>query len=417
MVIGKDGSLYGTTQIGGTSRLGTVYELAPTKGVPWNETVIYNFSGPDGQYPESALVFGSAGVAYGVTPGSDAMGGPGTLFELAPPSTSGGAWTETVLGTFGPNGNSQSVGPNGPVLIGPGGTLYTTTQGAPIGGVGFRLGLVIGLAPPSTSGGAWMEYELYTFGAIQGEWPVAGVVSDSGSLFGTTLFAGDANCGLAGCGTVFELTPPLTRGGAWSETTIHTFTGRPADGGGSSAALTVGPGGVLYGTTAYGGSGACTTGNTGLEGCGTVFQLTPPIAPGGSWTESVLYSFTGINGDGAAPSASVVVGKNGVIYGTTTSGGSASSNSQCPSSYYALAGCGTVFELTPPTAPGGGWTETVLHTFSDQNGDGSMPVASLALSSTGVLYGTTPAGGTAGKGTVFCHQAVTAGDASRAASA
>src|ERR1022692_45616 len=76
VVIGKGGALYGTTCIGGTSRLGTVFELTPTKGVPWKETVLHNFSGPDGQYPESALVFGSTGALYGVTPGSDAMGGP-----------------------------------------------------------------------------------------------------------------------------------------------------------------------------------------------------------------------------------------------------------------------------------------------------------------------------------------------------
>jgi len=50
---------------------------------------------------------------------------------------------------------------------------------------------------------------------------------------------------------------------------------------------------------------------------------------------------------------------------------------------------------------GGTWTEKILHSFSDANGDGSMPVAALAISPTGVLFGTTSAGGTAGKGTVF----------------
>jgi hypothetical protein len=117
--------------------------------------------------------------------------------------------------------------------------------------------------------------------------------------------------------------------------------------------------------------------------------------------ESVIYSFTGANGDGAYPMASVVVGKNGVLYGTTSSAGSAASDSACPSSYYVIAGCGIVFELTPPTTPGGQWTETILHSFSGQDGDGAGPAAGLALRSTGVLYGTTSAGGTAGKGTVF----------------
>jgi len=228
--------------------------------------------------------------------------------------------------------------------------------------------------PPATPGGVWTDDQLYTFGLTQGEKPEAGVVSEGGYLFGTTFSAGDQYCG---CGTVYELTPPATHGGTWTETTIHTFTG--PDGAYSEAPLTVGPGGLLYGTTADGGSAAC--------GCGTVFQLTPPSAPGGAWTESVIYSFTGSNGDGSGPVASVVVGKNGALYGTTVGGGSAN--------------LGTVFKLTPPTVTGGVWTETVLHSFTGQNGDGATPVAALALGSTGVLYGTTSEGGTAGKGTVF----------------
>lgn len=112
----------------------------------------------------------------------------------------------------------------------------------------------------------------------------------------------------------------------------------------------------------------------------------------------MLYSFTGLNGDGAFPKASVVVGKNGELYGTTEYGGSATSGTPCD--FSGASGCGTVFELTPPTAPGAVWTERVLHTFTGKNSDGALPTASLTLSSTGVLYGTTSAGG-AGQGTVF----------------
>ena len=238
-----------------------------------------------------------------------------------------------------------------------------------------------------------------TFGGAPGILPFAGVASECGALFGTDYYGDDDYCSADACGAVYELTPPATPAGAWTETTIHTFTGRPGDGGGSETALTVGPGGMLYGTTRYGGSGACAQDAGAYPGCGTVFQLTPPATAGETWTEAVIYSFTGIDGDGANPSASVVAGKNGALYGTTQNGGSATS--ACPSSYYVLAGCGTAFELTPPAAPGGTWTENGLHSFSGQNGDGAIPVAGLALSSTGALYGTTPAGGTAGKGTVF----------------
>jgi uncharacterized repeat protein (TIGR03803 family) len=395
LVIGKFGELYGTTFAGGTSVLGTVFVLTKATG-HWKETVLHNFSGSDGQYPQSALIFGSTGAFYGVTVGGGS-GASGTIFELAPPSTSGGAWTETVLYNFVYTGNGQNAVPNGPLLIGPGGTLYATTEGGPNGG-GFKLGLAVALVPPATPGGAWTEKELYTFGFNQGEQPFAGVVSEGGSLFGTTIFAGDPICD---CGTVYELTPPATRGGTWAETTIHVFGETPGDGQEPFAALTVGHGGVLYGTTRFGGSGVCHTSGFTEDGCGTVFQLTPPTTPGGTWTESILYSFTGTNGDGVAPVASVVVGKSGALYGTTEWGGSATSDSACPASYEVVAGCGIVFELTPPTAPDGAWTETVLHSFSGANGDGAIPVAGLALSSTGVLYGTTSAGGTGGRGTVF----------------
>ena len=96
----------------------------------------------------------------------------------------------------------------------------------------------------------------------------------------------------------------------------------------------------------------------------------------------------------------MIVGPGGVLYGTTPYGGSSTSDSTCPASYCVLGGCGTVFKLTPPTAPGGTWTETILHSFSGQNGDGATPLAGLTLSAAGVLYGTT-AGGGAGAGTVF----------------
>jgi uncharacterized repeat protein (TIGR03803 family) len=115
----------------------------------------------------------------------------------------------------------------------------------------------------------------------------------------------------------------------------------------------------------------------------------------------VIYSFGTESGDGVVPVAGVTLGKNGTLYGTTQWGGSATSDLACPASYYVVAGCGIVFKLTPPTTPNGAWTETVLHSFSGANGDGAIPVAGLALSPTGILYGTTTSGGTANRGTVF----------------
>jgi uncharacterized repeat protein (TIGR03803 family) len=102
LVIGKSGALYGTTEAGGASTLGTVFELTKPTGEPWKETVILSFNGSDGQRPESTLTASTTGALYGTTTQVAYGGGVenGTIFELAPPSTAGGAWTETVLYSF-----------------------------------------------------------------------------------------------------------------------------------------------------------------------------------------------------------------------------------------------------------------------------------------------------------------------------
>ena len=150
-------------------------------------------------------------------------------------------------------------------------------------------------------------------------------------------------------------------------------------------------GGVVIGSDGvlYG-----TTYYGGTSNLGTVFSLRPPISSGGAWTRKVLHDFAGGGSDGAYPAASVVIGSGGVLYGTTVGGGGSSS---CSSG--SVAGCGTVFALAPPTSSGGAWTETILHGFT--GGDGSDPQAGLIISPNGVLYGTTVGGGTSNNGTVF----------------
>jgi uncharacterized repeat protein (TIGR03803 family) len=129
----------------------------------------------------------------------------------------------------------------------------------------------------------------------------------------------------------------------------------------------------LYGTTEYGGNHAF----------GEVFELTNS---GGTWTQSVIYSFLGAsNSDGAYPFGGLVLDSSGNIYGTTYQGG--------PSSQ------GTVFELSKS---GSTWTETVLHSFADISGsDGYYPYGALTFDAGGNLYGTTLYGGKFNVGTVF----------------
>jgi uncharacterized repeat protein (TIGR03803 family) len=151
------------------------------------------------------------------------------------------------------------------------------------------------------------EKVLYSFsGGSDGANPVGALVADkAGNLYGTTSQGGSSNC-TAGCGIVFELTPPATRGGVWSETVLCRFTGG-SDGAAPESNLTFDAAGNLYGTTASGG---------GASHAGTVFELAPPSTQGGAWTETVLYSFAG-GSDGKSPVAGLVFDAAGNLYGTT----------------------------------------------------------------------------------------------------
>jgi uncharacterized repeat protein (TIGR03803 family) len=145
-------------------------------------------------------------------------------------------------------------------------------------------------------------------------------------------------------------------------TLLHSFSG--SDGATPYAGLVRDSDGNLYGTTYFGGP------HVG----GTVFKLDT------SGVLTVLYSFSGLNNDGADPRAGLVGDSDGNLYGTTVAGGS--------------YGSGTVFKLDTSH------TLTVLYSFSG-GGDGAQPQAGLVRDSDGNLYGTTVAGGSNGSGTVF----------------
>jgi hypothetical protein len=415
-VILENGKLYGMTFVGGANicglnsfyPCGTVFELTPVKGAQWTKTILFSFNGTDGALPSQGLsggtgpspIFASNGVLYGTTqsggsndPNGSGLGG--TVFALAPPAVAGGAWTETVLYSFS-SSEQAPHSPYGGLLIGSSGELFGTTfsNARSPGASYYQGGTVFVVAPPAESGGTWTERNVANFDKDGlGALPMAGVVALGGSLYGTTWDIG-------GCGTVYEVSPPTIAGEAWTGTLIHSFGGPPSDGCNSFAPLTAGPDGVLYGTASIGGSATqCTVPPYLVSGCGVVFQLTPPETAGGAWTQTVIYSFTGTNGDGANPQAGVVLGQDGVLYGTTLLGGTATSGSPCSS--FGASGCGTVFELTPPATPGGAWTETILHSFTGQDGDGSDPGPLFLSPSTGVLYGPTRGGGAFGQGTVF----------------
>jgi len=114
-----------------------------------------------------------------------------------------------------------------------------------------------------------------------------------------------------------------------------------------------------------------------------VFELTPTA--GGSWSEAVLHDFIPYGTDGYYPGGSVIFDTAGSLYGTTYNGGGTYNG-------------GTVFKLTPTV--GGGWTETLLHSFG-RGVDGANPIAGVTFDASGNLYGTAIDGGPYRWGTVF----------------
>ena len=371
-----NGSLYGTTSAGGGcpqypgGGCGTVFAL-DRSGAAYKERVLHRFQSTlrthDGRSPIAGLT-SIAGALYGTTGagGGNRNDQGGLAFSITPSGTG-----FSVAYVFG-NARNQGAGP-GQLQAGPGGRLYGTMLGGALTNpynCSSGCGAVFALVP---NGKRYARTTVYRFpGDANGGNPTTTLVEDAtGSLYGTTSTGG--NTGSAGAyGTVYRLTPS---GNTFTESVLFTFEG--TNGGIPYGGLTQGPNGSFYGTTSIGGTAPCE--------CGAVFQLT------GS-TLTLLYSFRGGN-DGSHPRASVIMGPNGVLYGTTTAGGTTGCSQE---------GCGTIFALAPAAA---GYTETILHRFAGGN-DGADPSAPLIYAG-GALYGTTSsggigsAGGAGGNGTVF----------------
>lgn len=368
LIFDAAGNLYGTTETGGGSDNGTVFELSPAQGGGWTESVLYSFAGgSDGSNPVGGVIFDAAGNLYGTTTGGGANG-IGTVFELSP--VAGGGWTEAVLHSF--NGN-DGVAPSAGLVFDAAGNLYGTTAS---GGKPLFLGVVFELSPGAH--GKWKEKILLELGKHpDGGGPRASLIFDSaGNLYGT------ASGGYEVAGSVFMLTPRSN--GTWKETILHGFTGK-SDGGSPLGPVVLDSQGNVYGTTNEGGY---ITGTYPCAfGCGTVFELSRGAK--GKWKEAVLYKFKG-HEDGDEPAAGLAFDSAGNLYGTTDLGG----GNGCSFQF----GCGTAFELQP--VAGGKWKERVLHRFKSSEG-GQQPVAGLILDSAGDLYGTASDNGPGGAGVVF----------------
>jgi hypothetical protein len=252
VALGPAGVLYGP----GNGSPGSLFSLTPpaSPGSPWTYNQIYTFTGTSDGTGISVVTISSEGVLYGTTGQGGLMGvgclyGCGTVFALAPPESSGGSWTLTVLHSFesGSGDHYPDIGPS-PLALSASGALYgTLAYGGNTSCTTFPggCGSVFVVDPPSSPGGPWGFRTIYSFtGGNDGGNPSGGlVIASNGDLIGTA-----SQAGAAGYGTIFALTPPTSSGGAWTETTLYSFpAGSPGNPG---SGVIFGPAGALYGVTA-----------------------------------------------------------------------------------------------------------------------------------------------------------------------
>jgi uncharacterized repeat protein (TIGR03803 family) len=270
-------TLYAMSSGGGTENRGTVFKVN-TDGSDY--AVLKSFTEADGGIPADAgLVMGN-GSLYGTLSGHD-----GKVFKLNP---DGGGYT--VL--------ANASNPRATLVLS-GTTLYGTTAGGDVDS-----GTVFKVNPDGSSHVVLKVFNYDTDGGVS----VAGLALSGNTLYGTTTYGG-----LGDKGTIFKIN---TDGSSF--TVLKHFLGAPDDGENPFAALLI-SGNILYGTASLGGA---------FNG-GIIFQLN---TDGGDFT--VLKHCN--NSDGHGPTGNLVRDGN-VLYGTTAGGGA--------------MGFGTVFSLTLPGPP------------------------------------------------------------------
>ncbi|MBV9860565.1 MAG: hypothetical protein JO267_00285 [Alphaproteobacteria bacterium] len=315
------GNLYGAAA-GGTGNGGIVFELTPNQAhTAWTETVLYNFCSQsgcaDGKYPNGGLILGQDGSLYGTTQeGGTGYGGDyGTAYRLTP-NQAHTAWTEAVLYNFcSQSSQSYLCTDGGSPLDGltadAAGNLYgttdtggTTQSGSYPGGTVFEL-------VPNQQKTAWTHTVLYNFctlaSCLDGQSPQSGLIIDSGGrLYGTTYAGGSASSG-----TVFAVKPNQ---GSATEMVLYSFCSQANcnDGISPSGRVAMDSVGNLYGATGRGGSGSG----------GVAYELIPNQMRT-SWRETVLYAFCSQSNciDGSTAQGGLLLDKTGSLYGITNSGG------------------------------------------------------------------------------------------------
>ena len=330
VVEGSTGALYGVTSYGGTNGRGTIFKINKDGS---GYGVLHHFwnAAGDGYYPLAGLIKGSGGEFYGTTAYGGTNGG-GTLFRI---NQDGSDYR--ILWNFG--GPFNAVGPLARLLQGGNSILYSTTSQGGSNNVGtvFKIN-------PDGSGFAVLHH--FGISASDGDSPRALLQGSDSALYGITSRGGSNSFG-----TVFKL---LTDGSDYS--VLHDFNGPAGDGSYPEESLLSASNGALYGVTSSGGSNYS----------GTVFKLNQD----GSGFD-IVHNFGGGRTPGSQTQARLLEGADKVLYGTAFFGT-----------------FGTIFKLKKD---GSGYGE--LHTLESPGG--------LVEGSDGLLYGTSPSGGSNGLGSIF----------------
>ncbi len=269
LMLGTDGNLYGTTSIGGANNeepfpdgYGTVFKFTPGFGL----TTLYSFCplpGCQDGFGPSSLVQGADGNFYGVTlngggglpPGATMFVQGGTIFKITPKgvlttlydfcsqkSCADGAYPDALVQAS--NGDFYGTTAGGGMDVG----NSPCNDSGGMGGDGIIFEMILGSAPIT----------LHNFDGADGATPDSVLIQASdGNLYGTTACGGSN-----GAGTIFQITP------AGVFTSLYSFTGSPALGGGPSGLLQA-TSGTFYGTTP----------NGGTSSDGTVFTLSMGLSP------------------------------------------------------------------------------------------------------------------------------------------
>ena len=246
LVKDESGNLFGVSSQGGSNDSGFVYELSPSNSGPWELAILHTFppccvAPTDGLAPFAGLTMDSKGNLYGATTGGGTSS-LGTIYELS--RQSNGQWTETLLHSF-TDYHVEGGYPNSRLVLDAAGNIFgTTPQGGIVNGdCSVGCGTIYEL---TQSNGSWEFKTLHRFNGADGLEPAyAGPVMDgAGNLYGAATTGGAFYAGV-----IWEERYSSTTN-SYTEATLFNFESGPAEGGGSPLSITLDRQGNAYGTTA-----------------------------------------------------------------------------------------------------------------------------------------------------------------------